>query len=102
MDSQIGYHAIREGKPLGIIFFPQPINLPLKNANSKILKLAAGRAHLLVLTEEGLFLLGNNGYGQCGRRIIPDEDYAMSNYIKHIKKLDQKKIVDIHCGQDHR
>lgn len=101
-DCQIGYHAIREGKPLGIIFFPQPIHLPLKNPKSKILKLAAGRAHLLVLTDEGLYLLGNNAYGQCGRRIIPDEDYSKSNYINHIKTIDNKKIVDVQCGQDHR
>lgn len=101
-DSQIGYHAIREGKPLSIIFFPQPIDLPLKNPNTKILKLAAGRAHLLVLTQEGLFLLGNNAYGQCGRRIVTDEDYSISNFINHIETLDQKKIVDIECGQDHR
>lgn len=101
-DCQIGYHAVRKEKPLGIIFFPQPIHLPLKNSNTKILKLAAGRAHLLVLTEEGLFLLGNNAYGQCGRRIVDNEDYGTSNFINHIEKLDGKKIVDIHCGQDHR
>lgn len=101
-DCQIGYHAIRAGKPLGIIFFPQPIDLPLKNTKTKILKLAAGRAHLLVLTEEGLFLLGNNAYGQCGRRVVTDEDYGTSNFINHIAKLDGKRIVDIQCGQDHR
>lgn len=57
---------------------------------------------MLALTEEGLFLFGNNAYGQCGRRIVPDEDYGTSNFINHIDKLDGKKIVDIQCGQDHR
>lgn len=102
-DSQIGYHEVRQGYPLEILFYPKPIHLPLKDPKrSKVLKLAAGRAHLLILTDEGVFALGNNSFGQCGREIIPDENYIMSNYIKHIEKLDGKKIVDIECGQDHR
>ncbi|KAJ8913643.1 hypothetical protein NQ315_007360 [Exocentrus adspersus] len=101
-DSQIGYHEVRENKPLGILFRPQPIPLPFINPNkSKILKLAAGRAHSIVLTSEGIFTFGNNSYGQCGRNIISDEDYIMSNYIQHITNLDGKNIVDIECGQDH-
>lgn len=102
-DSQIGYHEVRRSKPLGTIFRPQPIPLPFLNpAKTKILKLAAGRAHSIVLTDEGIFTLGNNSYGQCGRKAIPNEDYTMSNYIHHIPKLEGKSIVDIECGQDHR
>lgn len=67
-----------------------------------MLKLSAGRAHILVLTNEGIFALGNNAFGQCGRKIIPDENYIRSNYINHIENIDEKKIVDIECGQDHR
>lgn len=101
-DSQIGKHAIRAGHPLEILYFPQPILLPFKNQKkANIIKLAAGRAHLLVLTNEGLFLLGNNCYGQCGRQIVENENYFHSNYINHIAKIDGKKIVDIECGQDH-
>ncbi|XP_018573129.1 RCC1-like G exchanging factor-like protein isoform X2 [Anoplophora glabripennis] len=101
-DSQIGYHEVRQYKPLGIIFRPQPIPLPFLNPEkTKILKLAAGRAHSVVLTDEGIFTLGNNSYGQCGRKVIPNEDYSMSNYIHHISKLEGKNIVDIECGQDH-
>lgn len=69
---------------------------------SRVLKLAAGRAHLLVLTDEGVFLLGNNAYGQCGRKVIPNEDYSKSNFIHHLKNIDDKPIIDIECGQDHR
>lgn len=87
---------------MGIIFFAQSIHLPFKNPKTKVLKLAAGRAHLLALTQEGLFLLGNNAYGQCSRTIIPEEDYSASNYINHIEKIDGKTIVDVECGQDHR
>lgn len=102
-DSQIGYHAIREGKPLGIIFFPQPIHLPIANPKkTKILKLAAGRAHLLVLTDEGLFTLGNNAHGQCGRTVVENEDYSAHSFVHQIKTVDGKKIVDVECGQDHR
>lgn len=64
--------------------------------------MAAGRAHSVILTDEGILTLGNNSYGQCGRKIIPDEDYVMSNYIHHIPNLEGKNIVDVECGQDHR
>lgn len=102
-DSQIGYHEVRQYKPLGTILSPQQIPLPFSNPEkTKILKLAAARAHSIVLTDEGIFTFGNNSYGQCGRKIIPDEDYSMSNYIHHIPTLDGKQIVDIECGQDHR
>lgn len=101
-DSQIGKHVIRAGHPLEIVYFPQPIHLPFKNGKkAKIHKLAAGRAHLLVLTTEGLFLLGNNAYGQCAREIVENENYFHSNYINHIAKIDGKTIIDIECGQDH-
>ncbi|ENN74303.1 hypothetical protein YQE_09274, partial [Dendroctonus ponderosae] len=101
-DSQIGYHAIRTGHPLGILYYLQPISLPFRDPeNSKILKLAAGRAHLLVLTSEGLFLLGNNAYGQCGRKIVPNEDYSRSNLVHHLSTMYGKRIVDVACGQDH-
>lgn len=86
-----------------ILFYPKPIHLPFKKPQtSKVLKLSAGRAHLLVLTDEGIFALGNNAFGQCGRKVIPDENYIMSNFINIIESLDDKKIIDIECGQDHR
>ncbi|XP_044765857.1 RCC1-like G exchanging factor-like protein [Coccinella septempunctata] len=101
-DSQIGYHDVRQGKPLEILFYPKPIELPFKNTTKcEIKKIAAGRAHSLILTHEGLYLLGNNAYGQCGRPIIQDEDYSRSNYIHYIENLDGKEIIDIECGQDH-
>lgn len=101
-DSQIGYHGVRCNEPLEILYYPKPITLPLQNPeHAKVIKLSAGRAHLLVLTNEGLFTLGNNAYGQCGRKLIRDENYLMSNHIHHIKNIDGKQIIDIECGQDH-
>lgn len=101
-DSQIGYHSILQDKPMEIIFYPQPIYLPFKNPQkSKIRKVAAGRAHLVVLTDEGLFLFGNNAYGQCARKIIQHEKYMGSKIINRVEKIDGKEVVDITCGQDH-
>ncbi|KAF5271031.1 hypothetical protein FQR65_LT05381 [Abscondita terminalis] len=101
-DSQLGYHEIRKGKPLEVLFMPQPIILQYKNVEkAKILKIRGGRAHSLVLTNEGVHLMGNNAYGQCGRRIIPNEGYRITRYIHFIEKVDGKEIKDIACGQDH-
>lgn len=47
-------------------------------------------------------MLGNNAYGQCGRRIVPDEDYSKSNLVNHLSHVNGKRIVDVACGQDHR
>ena len=65
--------------------------------------MAGGRAHLLVLTDkEGVFTLGNNAYGQCGRVIVEDEKYADSRMIHSIPNLNGATIQDVECGQDHR
>lgn len=80
-----------------------PISIPFQNeTESTILQLAAGRAHVLVLTSEGLFTLGNNAYGQCGRKIVDGEKYSASSIIHHIPHINGEKIVGVQCGQDHR
>jgi len=99
-DSQIGYHDPRKGHPLGLILATVPIQLPLKQPNAKIKAVAAGRAHTLVLTNtDGVFALGNNSYGQCGRTIIENEDYSKLRNANNIV-LDEN-ISKIICGQDH-
>lgn len=85
-----------------MIFIPKPIILPLQNASTKIIGMAAGRAHLLILTTEGLFTLGNNAYGQCGRPIILNENYEKSTAVHHIPDIKGNKIVAVTAGQDHR
>ena len=85
-----------------IITTPRPINLPLKEPKTQVVGLAAGRAHLLVLTTEGLFTLGNNGYGQCGRPIINNEDYRRNSIVHHIPNIKGSQITAVSAGQDHR
>lgn len=101
-DSQIGFDDkdLKQYKN-DIIPISRPIPLPLKKPDTKVISLAAGRAHLLILTTEGLFTLGNNGYGQCGRPIIQDEDYNHSHVIHHIPDIKGTKITNVTAGQDH-
>ncbi|CAH2233206.1 jg2743 [Pararge aegeria aegeria] len=101
-DSQIGYHAPRIGHPLEMLLSPAPIYIPYTSLETKITGLAAGRAHTLILTDnEGVYTLGNNAYGQCGRKINPNEEYRGSMASHNIKRLGKEKIVDVCCGQDH-
>lgn len=89
--------------PLQLILTPAPVELPLADMlNTKVTNVAAGRAHLMVLTDrEGVFTLGNNAYGQCGRQIVEDEKYSGSQIIHNIPHLNGAKINSIECGQDH-
>ncbi|XP_069702362.1 RCC1-like G exchanging factor-like protein [Periplaneta americana] len=102
-DSQIGYHAPRRDHPLQLILSPAPIELPLRNtADTRVKHVAAGRAHLLVLTDkEGAFSLGSNVYGQCGRPIVEEEKYSGSQIIHNIPDMNGVNIRSIECGQDH-
>lgn len=101
-DSQIGYHILnKNGKHLDAILTPQQVNIPQSKEDLIVLKLSAGRAHLLVLTNEGLFTFGNNAYGQCGRDIITNEKYNGSQYVHKIAEIDHRRIVDVKAGQDH-
>lgn len=86
---------------MGLILATVPIQLPLTQPNTKIKAVAAGRAHTLVLTNiDGVYALGNNSYGQCGRTIVENEDYSKLRNINNIT-LDED-ISKIVCGQDHR
>lgn len=101
-DSQIGCHLGSKDKHMDVLFLPHEVHIPYSNpAKVKILKVSAGRAHLAVLTTEGLYTLGNNSYGQCARSIIADEDYGGNKYVHHIPDVNKEPIVDVVCGQDH-
>lgn len=100
-DGQIGYQAPRRNHPLGMVQTASPIQLPIDD-DTKVIRVAAGRAHSLVLTDsQGLFTLGNNAYGQCARAVVPGEDYASVNNLYNVKHLGGQRIVDVCCGQDH-
>ncbi|KAJ8683487.1 hypothetical protein QAD02_019279 [Eretmocerus hayati] len=100
-DSQLGYHPSDDKLKLPMITVPRPVPIPLETRTTKVLGLAAGRAHLLILTEEGLYTLGNNGYGQCGRPIIDNEDYLRSRAVSFRPDVKGSKIVAVTAGQDH-
>lgn len=101
-DSQIGYHAVRREHPLAILLNPAPIVIPFKNSKTRVTGLAAGRAHLVVLTDkEGVFTLGNNAYGQCGRPVIEDEKYSGSKLIHCMGDINGNPVRSVACGQDH-
>ncbi|XP_055625701.1 RCC1-like G exchanging factor-like protein [Toxorhynchites rutilus septentrionalis] len=108
-DSQIGYHKHggQHRKPFEMLIYPAPIDLTsVEGNNSKveIVKVDAGRAHLLALAKNGtVYALGNNAYGQCGRAIVQGEDYFNKPRINKIQKLDSSadNVKDIACGQDH-
>ncbi|XP_068988938.1 RCC1-like G exchanging factor-like protein [Bombus flavifrons] len=100
-DSQLGFNEKDKKFPNGLITEPRPINLPIKDSSTKVLDMSAGRAHLLVLTNEGVFTLGNNAYGQCGRPIISNENYENSRVVHHIPNIKEKKIKAVTAGQDH-
>ncbi|XP_045609753.1 RCC1-like G exchanging factor-like protein [Procambarus clarkii] len=99
-ESQIGRHEPRKDHPLGILISPAPIDVPLSN-NSKIVKVSSGRAHSVMVTDrEGVWTVGSNGYGQCGRPIIPNEDYGKQAVYHRIRALDGVKVCQVECGQD--
>lgn len=98
-DSQIGYHAPVRGHPLEFIIEPAPIEIPFNSSSTKVTQVACGRAHSIILTDkEGIFSLGNNAYGQCGRPIVQDEEYKANPRI-HKVHIDES-IAHIECGQD--
>ncbi|XP_046824004.1 RCC1-like G exchanging factor-like protein [Vespa crabro] len=99
-DSQLGLQEANKIS-LNVVTSPRPINLPLKNSTADVISIAAGRAHLLILTNEGVFTLGNNGYGQCGRPIIINENYSNSNVVHHISSIKGNRITSVTAGQDH-
>lgn len=108
-ESQLGYHK-RGGEtnqPLELVIYPAPIWLPKLSENQtiQIRACAAGRAHLLALSEDNnVYALGNNAYGQCGRRITPNEKYSenqIAHIIQEVGMPGEERIATIQCGQDH-
>ena len=96
--NQLGRQEYR-GKRLTLLIEPVPIFLPI-DSDDKVIKVAAGRCHTIVLTQKGKVLsFGNNCYGQLGRPVIDNEDYTSASFIHKIQVPEE--VVDIICGQDH-
>ena len=102
-NSQIGLHRDEEGNPLDYIIEPQPILLPLKSNKTKVVGVSCGRAHTVLLTDkEGVLLLGNNAFGQCGRRVVEGEIFRGSRKVHNIPHgYFGSPVVDVKCGMDH-
>uniref|UniRef100_A0A8D0GR68 RCC1 like n=1 Tax=Sphenodon punctatus TaxID=8508 RepID=A0A8D0GR68_SPHPU len=98
-DSQIGFHKSRGYEH---VLEPSPVALPLDQPQqTRVSQVSCGRAHSLVLTDsEGVFSMGNNSYGQCGRKVIEGEIYSESQLIHRIQKF-KNRVVQVVCGQDH-
>ncbi|KAJ7308924.1 hypothetical protein JRQ81_008201 [Phrynocephalus forsythii] len=96
-DSQIGFHPSRRDRSRGYeyILEPSPVPLPLdKPQQTRVLQVSCGRAHSLLLTDaEGVFSMGNNSYGQCGRKVLEGEVYRLPVF--------GDQVVQVACGQDH-
>lgn len=56
----------------------------------------------MLTDKEGVWSLGNNAYGQCGRCIIPNEDYGKRAVYYRIEALDDVSVCQVECGQDTR
>uniref|UniRef100_A0A8C7ELP1 RCC1 like n=1 Tax=Neovison vison TaxID=452646 RepID=A0A8C7ELP1_NEOVI len=93
-DSQLGFHQSRKDKTRGYeyVLEPSPVPLPLdRPQETRVLQVSCGRAHSLILTDrEGVFSMGNNSYGQCGRNVVENEIYS-----------DGRTEQEVVCGQDH-
>ncbi|XP_076082965.1 RCC1-like G exchanging factor-like protein isoform X3 [Mytilus galloprovincialis] len=103
-DSQIGYHEFprNTGRVLDYVIEPALIDLPLDHRDTtNITQVACGRGHTLVLTDkEGVFTLGNNAYGQCGRPIVEGEVFGQNPRVHKMKDIPDN-IAKIVCGHDH-
>uniref|UniRef100_G3QCE9 RCC1 like n=1 Tax=Gasterosteus aculeatus aculeatus TaxID=481459 RepID=G3QCE9_GASAC len=103
-DSQLGFQRTQHSRhqSYDYVLEPSPVALPLiEPLQTKVVQVACGRAHSLILTDqEGVFSMGNNAYGQCGRRIVEDEVYSGTHIIHKLEGFDSK-VTQVACGQDH-
>ncbi|KAG7217143.1 hypothetical protein INR49_027684 [Caranx melampygus] len=103
-DSQLGFQRTQHSrhKSYDYILEPSPVALPLvEPLKTRVVQVACGRAHSLVLTDqEGVFSMGNNAYGQCGRKIVEDEVYSGSHIIHRMEGFGSR-VTQVACGQDH-
>ncbi|XP_064838175.1 RCC1-like G exchanging factor-like protein isoform X1 [Oncorhynchus masou masou] len=103
-DSQLGFQRTQQDryKSYDYVLEPSPVPLPLaRPQQTRVVQVACGRAHSLVLTDsEGVFSLGNNAYGQCGRKMVEDEVYSASHIIHKMEGFDSP-VTQVVCGQDH-
>ncbi|MPC28451.1 Williams-Beuren syndrome chromosomal region 16 protein [Portunus trituberculatus] len=54
----------------------------------------------MLTNNDSVWTVGNNAYGQCGRPVIPDEDYTRQAVYHRLKALDGISVKQVECGQD--
>uniref|UniRef100_A0A672FEC6 RCC1-like domain-containing protein n=1 Tax=Salarias fasciatus TaxID=181472 RepID=A0A672FEC6_SALFA len=100
-DSQLGFQRTQHSRhrSYDYVLEPSPVALPLKEPQlTRVLQVSCGRAHSLVLTDrEGVFSMGNNSYGQCGRPIVEDEVFR----FVCLSSRGLLCLLQVVCGQDH-
>jgi len=95
---QRGRDGREAGAPLELLLEAAHLQLPLRKGE-RVVGLAAGRAHSLVLTSAGQVLsLGDNAHGQCGRPVVEGED-AMARRPVH--RMAAEGVAAVTAGQDH-
>ncbi|XP_022083354.1 RCC1-like G exchanging factor-like protein [Acanthaster planci] len=103
-DSQLGFQpkSVEKEEGMDYILYPVPIDLPLTRPRAtRVTQVSCGRAHSLILTDnEGVFSLGNNAHGQCGRAIVEKETYRSNPVIHNIKGI-EGTVKQVQCGHDH-
>ncbi|XP_076456866.1 RCC1-like G exchanging factor-like protein isoform X2 [Babylonia areolata] len=102
--SQLGYHEVsrNSGRVLDYLIEPVQMALPVDRPSStRVRHLGCGRAHTVVVTEDaGVFSLGSNAYGQCGRPIVEGEDFRKNPLVHAVQGL-PGDVQQVTCGQDH-
>ena len=84
-----------------------PFGDSAENDKFRILGIACGREHSVVLTNRGVASFGSNCYGQCGRPIVEDELYfgnraVVQDVSGHMEMEDaDDTVVSVVAGQDH-
>ena len=76
--------------------YPIPITIP--ESNRKVIKIATGARHSLMLLDNGnVYSCGSNEFGACG---LGGTKSSIKDYTEFTKIVSLQKIVDISCGND--
>ncbi|CAD92382.3 Williams-Beuren syndrome chromosomal region 16 protein [Caenorhabditis elegans] len=95
---QIGGQLTNINKYQDYYISAKKINIP----GDEILEISSGRAHSLIRTNLGVFAIGDNNFGQCGRN--PENmDYVVGSEESPLLPLSfptSEPIISIHCSMD--
>uniref|UniRef100_A0A1I7T730 RCC1/BLIP-II n=1 Tax=Caenorhabditis tropicalis TaxID=1561998 RepID=A0A1I7T730_9PELO len=95
---QIGGQLTDSSKYQDYYISAKKISIPA----DEILEISSGRAHSLIRTSSGIFAIGDNNFGQCGRDPTATE-YVVGSEESPLIPLDlptNNPIISIHCSMD--